>query len=302
MIRLKKGFFTVFMILFIVGFSDKVFAAENPLNDILNADSNVISNSENGLSVNQSVNEYSSSVTEDVPNSVIDSGIDTSVDQNMDNVNIETNEYSNNDSSYDVNSEEDLNQNYDGLDSDNNNSYSLDESEIDNDEIVADINSSEETDSGWNTDENEDSTDENLTLSNDNFNKMLKLLTTAGIFIEIVSSLFFVLIITLLNLIIISNAKIYEKAGYYAWKSVIPVYNSYILYKFTWGNGLLCILSFLPIIGFIMSIVTKYKLNNAFGGSGITFVIFLLAPVVAYPMIAFSEDAEYIGDFEGDDC
>lgn len=55
------------------------------------------------------------------------------------------------------------------------------------------------------------------------------------------SSTFFIAF-TLLFLIvgivlIVADWKIYTKAGYEGWKSIVPIYNTYILYEIAFGMG-----------------------------------------------------------------
>lgn len=65
--------------------------------------------------------------------------------------------------------------------------------------------------------------------------------------------------------------RIFEKAGECGWKALIPIWNVYILYKITWGYGLLFLLGLIPFVGLIMVIVTDYKLAKVFGhGLGFT--------------------------------
>ena len=42
---------------------------------------------------------------------------------------------------------------------------------------------------------------------------------------------------------------IFEKAGEAGWKAIIPIWNVYILYKITWGIGLIFLLMLIPVVG-----------------------------------------------------
>lgn len=95
-------------------------------------------------------------------------------------------------------------------------------------------------------------------------------------------------------LILIANWKIFTKAGEPGWKSIIPFYSEYTMYKFTWGNGWLFLLTLIPVVGFIAGIVQTNKLSKSFGhGVGFTIGLFLL-PGIFKMIIAFSDD-EYSG-------
>ena len=68
---------------------------------------------------------------------------------------------------------------------------------------------------------------------------------------------------------------IFTKAGEEGWKSLIPIYNIYILYKITWGNGLIFLLLLVPFVNFIVGILTINKLSKCFG-HGLGFTLGLL--------------------------
>ena len=87
---------------------------------------------------------------------------------------------------------------------------------------------------------------------------------------------------------------IFEKANVKGWKSIIPLYNTYCLFKITWGNGWIFLALLVPVVNVIVAIMTMYKLAKVFGkGIGYFFGLLLLG-IVFYPLLAFS-DAEYIG-------
>lgn len=105
-----------------------------------------------------------------------------------------------------------------------------------------------------------------------------------------------VVILIVAALIIVANWKIYEKAGVPGWGSLIPFYNAYLLYKITWGNGwyfllnLLVIIPFAgPIVVLVITIITEYKLAQAFGqGAGFTVGLVLL-PYIFTLILGFGD-------------
>ena len=111
---------------------------------------------------------------------------------------------------------------------------------------------------------------------------------TAAVYIYLILSL----LIT--AAIIVGIWKMFEKAGEGGWKSLIPFYNMYILYKISWGNGLLFLLLFLPIIDIVMIIVTPFKTAKAYGLHPLYGVGLLLLPVIFYPVIGLGS-SRYIG-------
>ena len=114
---------------------------------------------------------------------------------------------------------------------------------------------------------------------------------------------------------VIAYWKIFEKAGEPGWKAIIPFYNTYTQYKFTWntnfywfvlfgsliGSGLSSIDGVASVLGSavllavtIVNIVALNKLATAFGhGIGFTIGLFFLNPIFKL-ILGFGGD-EYIG-------
>lgn len=102
----------------------------------------------------------------------------------------------------------------------------------------------------------------------------------------------FTLIICIL--FIVAWWKIFEKAGEAGWKSIIPFYNSYILFKIAWGNGLLFLLMFIPFVNFIIAIILEVKLAKAYGQSGGFAVGLIFLPNIFTLILGFGS-AQYVG-------
>lgn len=126
----------------------------------------------------------------------------------------------------------------------------------------------------------------------------------------------FILVIGWYILQVVAYWKIFEKAGEPGWKAIIPFYNTYTQYKFTWNtrafwivpiggivgavlqeatDGIVSILgSLIVLIVAIFNIISLNKLAKAFGhGVGFTIGLFFLNPIFML-ILGFSGD-EYIG-------
>ncbi len=88
--------------------------------------------------------------------------------------------------------------------------------------------------------------------------------------------------------------KIFSKAGQPGWASIIPFYNSYVLFDIAWGNGLLFLLMFIPVANFVVMIILYVKLSQAFGYSGGFAVGLIFLPIIFLPILAFGNNS-YIG-------
>lgn len=106
--------------------------------------------------------------------------------------------------------------------------------------------------------------------------------------------IYYLVVIALLVVIIIAQWKIFAKAGRPGWASIVPFYNTYCLFDIAWGNGWLFLLTFIPCVGFVFSLIVLYKLALAFGKSGGFGVgMIFLSPI--FMMILGFGNAEYIG-------
>lgn len=119
---------------------------------------------------------------------------------------------------------------------------------------------------------------------------------------------------------VIANWRIFTKAGEKGWKSLIPVYNEYVLYKLTWKTtyfwlmlALAAVMGIAPtvfgdesaigslivnvlgIIICIIDIIATHKVSKAFGhGAGFTLGLIFLNPIFIL-ILAFG-GSEYIGN------
>jgi hypothetical protein len=106
------------------------------------------------------------------------------------------------------------------------------------------------------------------------------------------------LIISLLQLgvfiaVIAGFWKVFEKANYPGWASLIPIYNGYIILKIAGKPGWWLILAFIPLVNLIMLII-PFNIAEKFGkGIGYGFGLLFL-PFIFYPWLGFGS-ARYRG-------
>jgi cellulose synthase/poly-beta-1,6-N-acetylglucosamine synthase-like glycosyltransferase len=105
-------------------------------------------------------------------------------------------------------------------------------------------------------------------------------------------SIVFSLVVFVLS--IVAYWRIFEKAGEAGWKSIIPIYDVYILFKIAWGKGWMFLLLFIPVVNIVIYILMLYKLNKAFDKGVGFFILLLLLPNIGYLILAF-DGSEYIG-------
>ncbi len=91
-------------------------------------------------------------------------------------------------------------------------------------------------------------------------------------------------------LLIVAYWKIFQKAGEPGWKSIIPLYSSYTMYKMVFSSGWFFLLELIPVVGFIIRIVRLSRLSRAFGhGIGFTLGLIFL-PNIFTLILGFNQD------------
>jgi hypothetical protein len=116
--------------------------------------------------------------------------------------------------------------------------------------------------------------------------------------VQIMSSGFpvmFLLIILAVSLLIVAAYWIiYERAGQAGWKSLIPIYNMYVLMEISGKPGWWMFLLFVPLVGVVVYLLAMLSLAKRFGRSELFGVGIFLLPMVFLPLLAFG-GAKYEG-------
>ena len=95
-------------------------------------------------------------------------------------------------------------------------------------------------------------------------------------------------------LVLVAQWIIFQKSGLDGWKSIIPIYNIYCLYKISWGNGWIFLATVIPLVNVVVEFMTMNKLAKSFNkGFWFGVGLFFLRPIF-YVILAFS-DENYIG-------
>lgn len=95
--------------------------------------------------------------------------------------------------------------------------------------------------------------------------------------------------------LIVAYWKIFTKAGVEGWKSLIPFYNTYTIFRIAGRNGWWFLGLLVPFVNIIVLIVLSVDLAKHFGKStafGI-FGLFIFS-VIGYLMLGF-DDSKYVG-------
>lgn len=117
----------------------------------------------------------------------------------------------------------------------------------------------------------------------------------------------FGVILTLIGLalvvfIIIANWKMFEKAGKPGWASIVPIYNTVILFEiigYKWYYVFFLCLGAVPFVGqvalILFTISYSIKLAKSFGQSvGFGIGLALVQPIFV-AILAFNKDINYVG-------
>jgi hypothetical protein len=96
-------------------------------------------------------------------------------------------------------------------------------------------------------------------------------------------------------LAIVAMWKIFVKAGEAGWKSLIPFYNTYIMFKLAGRNGWGFLLMFIPLVNIVVWFVVCIDFAKHFGKDTLFGVVGLFFfSIIGYLILGFGE-AEYVG-------
>lgn len=113
--------------------------------------------------------------------------------------------------------------------------------------------------------------------------------------VSIISSItWMVLSVGILVFTIGGSIQMFRKAGVPGIFAVIPFVNSWQLMKMTWGKGWYMFLLFIPIVNFLIWIITCGKLAAAFGKGMLFSVGLFFLPPFFVGFLGWGE-AEYLG-------
>jgi len=109
-----------------------------------------------------------------------------------------------------------------------------------------------------------------------------------------VSGVTLILFLVVIVVLVAAMWRVFTKAGEAGWKSIIPLYNTYIMLRIVNRPGWWLLLYLIPLVNLVVSIITSIDLAKAFGKTT-AFGIFGLAifSFVGYPMLAFDQKAKY---------
>lgn len=109
-----------------------------------------------------------------------------------------------------------------------------------------------------------------------------------------VSTGFMIVVFALVVLMIAAMWKIFVKAGEPGWAAIVPIYNLYIILKIAGKPGWWLLLFLIPIVNFVVAIMTYISFAQAFG-KGVGFALGLLfLGVIFFPILAWG-DSRYTG-------
>lgn len=117
---------------------------------------------------------------------------------------------------------------------------------------------------------------------------------TSLIYLLLSNAVFMVFFVAIMAVTLVGWWRMFQKAGYEGWKALIPFYNSYIMFEMGFGSGWMFLLTFIPCVGGIMTIILQFKLAAAFG-KGIGYGFGLMFFPTIFSLILGFGDAEYYG-------
>ncbi len=101
--------------------------------------------------------------------------------------------------------------------------------------------------------------------------------------------------LALVVFLIVGLWKMFEKAGEAGWKSLIPFYNTYIMFRIAGRNGWGFLLLIIPLVNIVVQFMVAMDLGKHYGKSAAWgFFLLGLFPFIGYLILGYG-DAEYVG-------
>ena len=101
-----------------------------------------------------------------------------------------------------------------------------------------------------------------------------------------------IIYLAVLLLAIVSLWKVFSQAGQPGWASIVPIYNIIVLLKIAGKPGWWFFLMLIPVVNFVIVILTYIGLAQHYGKGGGFAAGLILLPIIFLPILAFS-DAQY---------
>lgn len=97
-------------------------------------------------------------------------------------------------------------------------------------------------------------------------------------------------------LVIVSEWRLFEKAGEPGWACIVPIYNIIVMLKIGGNPWYWVLLMCIPIVNIIIGIMALQGFLKAYGRGDIGSVLLaLFFPVIYFPYLAFSKNVHYVG-------
>ncbi len=101
--------------------------------------------------------------------------------------------------------------------------------------------------------------------------------------------------IVLLVFVTVGLWQMFEKAEEPGWKAIIPLYNTFILFRIAGRNGWWLLLLFVPVVNLVLYVIVMLDLGKHFGKSWLWSVFLLMIfPYVGYLLLGYGND-KYVG-------
>lgn len=94
---------------------------------------------------------------------------------------------------------------------------------------------------------------------------------------------------------IIAEWKLFKKAGYNGWEAIVPFYNTYCLCDIVFGNGLLFLILFVPVVNGFFSLFLFFKMAEVYNKSAAFGIGLIFLSPIFLCLMAFDSNTYYNG-------
>lgn len=120
-------------------------------------------------------------------------------------------------------------------------------------------------------------------------------LEALSIFFGVYFGIIMVFGLAMLCLLIVSQWKLFKKAGYHGWECLIPIYNTYVAMKIGRPEAKAYHLLFflIPVFNVIYALLVSYRFAKAYTDSDAMGILYVLFPTIVGVVMAFSDKYQY---------
>lgn len=106
---------------------------------------------------------------------------------------------------------------------------------------------------------------------------------------------YFLIIIAITIVAVVSMWRLFEKAGRPGWAAVVPIYNTIVALEVAGRPWWWIFLFFIPVANIVFAVIYMLEFARSYGKDNVYGILMLIFPYIMMPILAFSKDTKYLG-------